>query len=259
MTSDHSGADSHTCGVPPEVRLLVASDTLDRLEALRQALSNQYQSLTSPPTTGEKGGSFGKAVPADHPAAVALAGQRDAIAALEHQAVLELQRAMRLHPLGPWVKRTVGVGEKQAARLLAVIGDPGERRTVSQLWAYCGFHVLHPGQNEPGTHSRHAGVDPSSDTGQEGFDAQSRRAGVAPKRKRGEQHNWNDTARSRARLIAESCIKQAHSPYRAVYDTGRAKYAECDITDLHKHNRALRLVAKAVLRDMWIESRRATA
>lgn len=54
-------------------------------------------------------------------------------------------------------------------------------------------------------------------------------------------------------------MKQRHSPYRAVYDAGRSKYAACEITDLHKHNRALRLVAKAILRDLWIEARRVRA
>jgi hypothetical protein len=60
----------------------------------------------------------------------------------------------------------------------------------------------------------------------------------------------------RAFLIAESCIKQRTSPYRADYDRARASWADKDTSDGHKHNHALRVVAKAVLRDMFIEARR---
>jgi hypothetical protein len=39
---------------------------------------------------------------------------------------------MRAHPLGPWVKRTTGVGEKTGARLLAAIGDPAALPSVKK-------------------------------------------------------------------------------------------------------------------------------
>jgi len=161
---------------------------------------------------------------------------------MEHQSILTLKRAMRQHPLGPFVKRTIGIGEKQMARLLSVIGDPADREKVTQLWAYCGFHVV---------------------------------GGEAPRRKRGAQINFSLSARTRTRLIAESCIKQANSPYRAIYDAGRIKYknathntpcAQCgiksdvaaigsDLRDGHKHARALRLVAKNILKDIWVEAK----
>ena len=87
-------------------------------------------------------------------------------------------------------------------------------------------------------------------------------------------------------MIAEKCTTfngkpdkngrpRALSPYRAVYDDGRAKYAESvhdvacrqcgskgkpapvgsELRDGHKHARAMRLVMKAILRDLWIEAR----
>jgi hypothetical protein len=90
----------------------------------------------------------------------------------------------------------------------------------------------------------------------------------------------------RVYLIAEACIKfdgkpdkndrpRPLSPYRAVYDTGRAKYAgavhpapcrRCGpsgspaaagtpLSPGHQHARALRLVMKAILRDLWAEAR----
>ena len=79
----------------------------------------------------------------------------------------------------------------------------------------------------------------------------------------------------RAYLAAESCMKQRESPYRAVYDATRVKYAdavhsaECArcgpsghpampgsaLSDGHKHARGLRAVAKEILRDLWREAR----
>lgn len=44
-------------------------------------------------------------------------------------------------------------------------------------------------------------------------------------------------------------------PFRAVYDEARANWADRDTTDLHKHNHALRCVAKAILKDLWCEAR----
>jgi hypothetical protein len=128
---------------------------------------------------------------------------------------------MRKHPLGPWVKATIGIGETQAARLLASIGDPATRANPAQLWAYCGYA---PGQ----------------------------------KRTKGVKSNWNTKAKSRAYLIAESCIKQSRSPYRPVYDARRQHTAGThpDWTAGHSHNDALRYVAKRVLRDLWAESRK---
>jgi ribosomal protein L37E len=175
------------------------------------------------------------------------------LAVAERQATNELRKAVKAHPLGPWVGAQMGVGVKQAGRLLGVLGDPAHRfdpetgevvpRTVSQLWSYCGY----------GDASRQ-------------------------RRRRGEKANWNADLKTRAYLIAESCIKQVGkgSPYRAVYDEARAKYAdavhaeECrrcgpsgspapagsPLSDGHKHARALRAVAKTFLRDLWEEARR---
>lgn len=173
------------------------------------------------------------------------------LAESERKATNELKRAVKAHPLGKWISSQIGVGEKQAGRLLGALGDPATRfdsetgelveRTVSQLWSYCGY----------GDARRQV-------------------------RRRGERANWNATLKMRAYLIAESCMKQKASPYRAVYDEGRAKYAdsvhasECKrcgpsgkpaqegspLSDGHKHARALRLVAKTFLRDLWEEARR---
>jgi len=224
LSSDQARFDLHRSGVATE--LLFHAAFLDDIENVRKATANRLGAM-------EREGVGG----------VQYESQLEALERIEHQAILELQRAMRRHPLGPWVKRTVGVGEKQAARLIAAIGDvcwnhaeDRPRRGPAELWAYCGYR---PDQ----------------------------------KRRKGVQSNWNADAKMRAFLIAESCIKQTGSggatdaaepsrdarrpsPYRVVYDAARLSWAERDTTDLHRHNHALRCVAKAVLRDMFLEAKR---
>lgn len=217
---------SHDAFRPADSLLRLLADSLSEVEKVRIATSHRAKAIE------RMGG-------ADLPQAERLRSMTEALAAIEHGAELELRRAFRKHPLIGFQKSKKGIGEKQLARLLAEIGDPAERRTVSQLWAYCGMHVLPAGQGSPDTQATPAG-------------------GQAPRRKRGQRANWNMVARSRVRLIAESCIKKMDSPYRPFYDAGRAKYADRDWSDLHKHNAALRLVAKAILRDLWVEARRAS-
>jgi len=306
LADDHAATDAQRTAVvgepsPPEPKgvpmpsadpaqadalLLVLSDALTDIEATRIANQNRLRSLDQ--VKGLAGSQ----------AAVQLGGLVDALTAIEHGATLALRRELRRHPLGPWVKATVGVGEKQGARLLASIGDPywhsqhDRPRTVSELWAYCGYHVLsigqgrpathgtsadalHPGQERRDTHTSPAGVDPSSNPGQDADDTQLLVAGVAPSRRKGIKSNWNADAKMRAYLVAESCIKQRTSSYRVTYDDGRTKYEEAvhptpcrrcgpsgkpapegtPLSAGHQHARALRLVAKAILRDLWIESR----
>lgn len=245
--------------------LLVLADALDDLERTRIANENRARALAD-----AKG--MGGTQAHDQ-----ITGLVDALRTLEHGAELALKRALRQHPLGPWVKATVGVGEKQGARLLAAIGDPADRRTVSQLWAYCGYHVLRSDHCCSETQTTAVGSDTSSsDLGHTTAETHATPAGVAPTRRKGQRANWNATAKMRAFLIAGSCVKQSASPYRPVYDAGRAKYAdavhvvECrrcgpagrpapagsPLSAGHQHARALRLVAKAVLRDLWVEARR---
>ena len=243
--------------------LLIYADALDDLERVRIATDNRVRALRD--VKGME----------DSAEEARLLGLADSLKALEHGAELELKRAVRKHPLGPWIKATIGIGEKQGARLLAAIGDPASRRTVSQLWAYCGLHVLHPGHTSNDSQGRPAGVD-HLDSGQQWHETQGRLAGVAPRRARGQKANWNAIAKMRSFLVAESCIKKADSPYRPVYDAGRAKYADAvhafpcsrcgpsgkpalagsPLSAGHQHARAMRLVMKAVLRDLWVEARR---
>lgn len=105
-------------------------------------------------------------------------------------------------------------------------------RTVSQLWAYCGH-------------------------------------GAAIKRRKGMTAaealaGGNTMAKTLAHRLAEACMKmpggvtstgkaRKRSPYRDVYDAARAKVEGREgWTDGHKHNHAVRLTAKAILKDLWL-------
>lgn len=225
--------------------LALTAEVVDDCERNRIANENRYRQLTRTEADAD-GEQRGFGLDESNPAVKRLSTLVDQMTDMEHQATLNLQRAMRAHPLGEWVKATKGVGEKQAARLLATIGDPywntlHERpRTVSELWAYCGLSVTPEGQG--------------------------------PRRRKGQRVNWNPDARMRIRMISESICK-AGGPYRLVYDErkadteGRVHVAECPQCvgsshpgdpwrPGHRHADALRIVSKEVLKDLWVESRR---
>lgn len=224
--------------------LQMASETLEDVERVRIAAENRARALVHPEQR--------ICLPEDHPTVLAAKGLAEQLAEVEHTAEVAVKKTVRQTPIAEWLKsdESKGVGEKQAGRLLGVIGNPRMRidgetgevheRTVGQLWSYCGYAV---------------------------------RDGVAPRRKRGEQGNWNTKARMRAFLIAESCIKtKDQTKYRILYDQAREKYAESvhehpcaqcgvkgkpaqpgtELRDGHKHARALRIVAKEVLKDLWL-------
>ena len=165
------------------------------------------------------------------------------LADAEHRAELELKRAWRKHPLAPWAAGYRGLGEKSIARLIASIGDPAERPNVAKLWAYCG----HGDPNR-------AGHVPKGATQAELF-------------KRG-----NPRAKKQTWLIATSLLKAGN---RDAYDAARLRYqaakherpcprcgpaghpapAGSDLSDGHKHARALRALGKSFLVDLWVAAR----
>lgn len=226
--------------------LALSADVLDDLEKVRIANENRLRQLTR---TGpdEDGVERGFGLDESHRDVARVAALVETLAASEHQATLNLNRHMRAHPLGAWVAATPGVGEKQAARLLASIGDPAWNdatetwRTLRQLYSYCGY----------------------GDAAEQ-------------VRRRGVKSNWDATAKMRTYLVAVSCVKVGRGPLRAVYDEGRARYdgatheAPCvrcgpsghpaqpgtALSAGHQHARAVRLVCKAILRDLWREARR---
>lgn len=233
--------------------LCMCADVVDDLERVKIANQNRLRTLTMD-------GEHGHGLSIDHPDIKRLAALVKALEDAEHQATLNLARVMRHHPLGVFVKAGKGVGEKQAARLLASIGDPywndlhNRPRRLRELYAFCGMSVVGTSaQSVTGSHA-HSG------------------AGVAPTKVRGERVSWSPDARMRLWLIASKCVMVGHGgPYRAKYDEGREKYAdaihsqECKrcgpkgkpalagspLSAAHQHARAIRLVAKLILSDLW--------
>lgn len=145
----------------------------------------------------------------------------------------------------------LGLGEHTFARLLGMLGDPriahpwhweldddGKRvgtdpiadapfqRSVSQLWSYCGL----------------------------GDARRKRRSGMTATEAAA---CGSPRLRSLMFVIAEGCVKQMRSPYRFVYDRGRADYASRvdekgePWSAARQHAAAMRLVAKEILRDLW--------
>lgn len=270
------------------------------IEQLRIASQHRLRILTTT-EPDEDGVVRGFGLSERHPDVARVAGIVEALTAIEHDAELNLRRAFRGCAIHPWVKAQCGLGDKQVARLLGAIGDPywhlaeDRPRTVSELWAYCGLHVLPASHMTFGTHHDtaggvqlpasqssheahvhhaggtqlpadqcmfdtqpdHVGGNQTSDPGHYNFDAQRLDAGVAARRRKGQRSNWSTEAKTRAYLCATSCIKQDKSPYRAVYLARREHTAitHPEWTPGHSHNDALRIASKAILRDLWREAR----
>lgn len=254
------GAPLSASGLGPILQspvLRVAAEIVDDMESVRKANDNRLRQLTriGPDKDGRHRG-FG--LTEDHPGVLRLAALIDAQKDAEKLAIVNLQKELKDHPLWEWCQATSGVGAKQFARLLGAIGDPywnslenRPRRGPAELWAYTGLHVVD---------------------------------GVVPRRKKGVQTTWNETARMRVRLIAESCLKAKSSPYNVVYYDTRAKYEDAKhdypcvmcgtgkkptegvkgkpaepgtpLRDGHKHGRALHKVGQVFLKDLFLESKR---
>lgn len=259
--------------VPPlaDPFLALAADILDDAQDTRIANENRLRQLTrsEEDSDGEERG-FG--LDAAHPDVAQVATlvqmfkcdstvvlslgfekpkkERGKPCCIEHNAETNLTRSLRKHPLGPWVKAQKGIGEKQAARLLAVIGDPyvnmqtGEIRTVSQLWAYCGHG------------------DPNRKRAKGMSQAELFALG-------------NPTAKSRVWLIACNVLKAQGPLSEHYYDRkakteGREHATECKRcgpsgkpaqpgspwSDAHRHADALRITGKEILRGLWLEAKR---
>lgn len=245
--------------------LALAADVLDDLERVRIANENRLRHLTrdEADTDGEE---RGLGLDERHPDVAKLAALVQMLADAEHQAVLNLNRVLRRHPLGPWVKAQKGVGEKTAARLLAIVGDPyvnmqtGEVRTVSQLWSYCSHG------------------DPSRRPVKGMTQAEMFALGNPVAKKRvwliatailkaggGEE---KATARSDSKVQPPSLASVYYQ--RKTATEGREHASECKRcgpsgkpaqpgspwSDAHRHADALRIVGKAFLKDLWLEAKR---
>jgi hypothetical protein len=220
--------------------LAFACASLSDIESARIAMANRVGAMAR-----EEGASAVAGTPEVKRAHLILTALED----VEKLAIREVERLMRRHPLGPWVKATRGVGEKQGARLIAAIDDPlwnfaedRPRRGPAELWQYGGH----------------------------GDPARSRL-------RKGHKVEWNPEVKTRVYLCSKSVEKQpaGSCQLRLVYDDGRAKYADAIHTEPcarcgpkgdpapagsplslgHQQARALRLVGKALLLSLWDAAR----
>jgi hypothetical protein len=234
---------------------------LDDLEWLRMSITNRLRILTTPKDQVDKDGKtrgHGLTRESDPNIVLPIEAALTGTLALEKDSIKAVERYMRRSPWRSFLddEKTRGVGAKQLARLLGATKDPawnhaaGRPRTVSELWSYCGYAVVD---------------------------------GAAPRRARGQKANWSHDARSRARMIAESCLKSG-GHYAEIYYASKEHYqgavhvAECaqcgkgankvtgtpgvpalagsPLKDGHVHARALRAISKELLKDLWVEARR---
>jgi hypothetical protein len=224
------------------------AENVNDLEKVRIANQNRLRQLTRDEDDVD-GTNRGFALPEDHPAVMKITAIVEGLEELEALAVKALESQFRVHPLYPLVNSLSGLGSKQTARLLYEIGDPywntlhDRPRTLGELWAYCGLHVVD---------------------------------GVAPEDRPRQRSNWNHDARTRAWLIAQSCVIHKTSDFRPIYDAEREYYRDAvhtqackrcgpkghpaapgsPLSDGHKHARAVRAIMKGVLRQLWEEARR---
>lgn len=249
----------------PTAVLGLAAKTLDDIEHLRKAAANRVRALTRS-EEDKDGEDRGLGLDERHPDVAMAMNTLNMIGSLEAEQVKNLQKIMKKHPLGPFVKQAKGVGEKQAARLIAATGDPywadrtektsdgkiisivSSPRTLREFLAYCGYGIA-PGGGE----ARRI---------QKGMDQKQLKALGTPE------------AKMRVYLIANSIVK-TKGEYRDVYDTAREKYemavhtVECKrcgpsgkpaqpgslLSAGHQHARALRLVSKKVLTDLYFAAK----
>lgn len=226
--------------------LRAASDTLDDVEDLRIATENRYRMLTR--DVADKDGHVRGYGLDERDPIVALTGATlDALKEQEHNLTLQIQREVRKTPFAGWVKAQKGIGEKQAARMLAALGDPylnestGQPRTVSQLWAYSGY-----GRIDNGVTRRAAKGMSQEDLFKLG----------------------NRDVKMRLYLIANSCVKALGGEYRELYEDEKiiqldkvhnapcpqchSKEAGTPLKPGHQHARALRKISKTILKDLYV-------
>lgn len=135
-----------------------------------------------------------------------------------------------------------GIGPVLAANLIKEFGDCHQYDTISKLWEHCG----------QGVHN-----------------------GTAPKRRRGEEINYNPKLKTLVWKISDCLLKANNGIYRQIYDTKKEKYLarkypkeelfnkygppykkeDVKLSKGHAHNMALRKMRKLFLSHYWAAAR----
>jgi hypothetical protein len=207
------------------------------LARARQRLDLQCQAVVRRYSDGDKDiaakrwaaiqkGAGDEVAPILIPYQLAMEPLEEARAALEKQ----LSKRAAALPLWSWAKDVRGLGALSLAGLVGEAGLPlGDYRSVSGLWKRMGLAVIGGGRQrkvaQPDLALLH---------------------GYAPQR------------RSYAYVLSTNLIRAQRDgdPYRAIYDARKAYELAREIPKAHAHNRALRVMVKALLRDAWAADRR---
>lgn len=200
----------------------------------RQRLDLQCQAICRQFCSGDKtaAGKLWIAVQegdADPALAMVLMPLRAAMGPLE-QATTTLEKALcrevRTMPLWlNWGLGVRGLGELSFAGLLGEASRPlSDYRSPACLWKRFGLAVI-------------------------GGERQRRVAGAEA----AELHGYAPQRRSYAYVLSTNLIRaqRADDPYRVIYDARKAYELGRDIPKAHAHNRALRVMVKALLKDAW--------
>lgn len=161
----------------------------------------------------------------------------------EHLAELELKRVWRKHPLAPWSKAFHGVGEKSIARLVAIIGDPGERENIAKLWAYCGHGDAGRKRRKGMTHDELFALGNPA--------AKKQTWLIACALLKAGNREWYDTRREQTaeRVHATPCVRCGPSGHPASIGS--------PWNPGHQHADALRWSGKQFLKELWLTARHA--
>jgi len=68
---------------------------------------------------------------------------------LEEKVGRQLSKALREHPMWPWLSQYPGLGGIHVARVIAIIGDPCRFPGPRSLWHYSGLHVVNGRMPKP--------------------------------------------------------------------------------------------------------------
>lgn len=183
----------------------------------------------------------------------------DGLEKIERLIESDIRKAIKQHPLAPWIEAQRGIGLPTFASLLGVTGDIGRFPTVSKLWKYLGLHVTPDGtapkkvKGQGWTHT----------------DCQHLHLATCPKTCTTDHHpncapGVMGTAYSpRGRTVACFNIgemgighqSKGSGPYRAAYDAKKAYYEaeRPDWPQIRRHKAALRYAAKEFIKALWVE------
>lgn len=140
----------------------------------------------------------------------------------------QTQKMVRRHPLAAWAAGVRGFGEPSLVTLLGGAGrELYEYRSPAALWKRFGLAVMPDGRQR-----RIAGEAALAH-------------GYSPQR-RAVAWNWGNGLMRK---------QGPDGPYRAIYDARKAYELERGLPKGHAHNRAMRFMVKALLKDAWRASR----